>query len=142
MPAPPARMTKTLAAALAYFALVFGAGFVLGVLRVALLVPRVGERTAELLEMPVMLVVIVLAARLVVRRFALPPQVPTRLAVGRMALMLLVAAEIALGALLQQRSPVDVIFDRDPVSGAVYLLMLVVFAAMPLMATPTPRQLR
>jgi hypothetical protein len=46
-----------------YFALAFGAGFVLGTIRVLWVVPRVGERTAELMETPIMLVVIMLAAR-------------------------------------------------------------------------------
>lgn len=37
----------------AYFGLVFGAGFLLGCIRVPFLVPRLGARVAELLEMPV-----------------------------------------------------------------------------------------
>jgi len=46
---------------------------VLGTVRVLLPVPRFGTRTAELLEMPVMLVAIVIVARWVVRRLAAPP---------------------------------------------------------------------
>ena len=52
-------MTHTISGGFAYFALVFGAGFVLGVLRISFLVPRFGERLAELAEMPLMLLVIV-----------------------------------------------------------------------------------
>ena len=54
-------------AGLLYFALVFGTGFLLGPIRLLWLVPRFGTRIAELMEMPVMLVVIVLAARWTVR---------------------------------------------------------------------------
>lgn len=36
-----------------YFALAFGAGFVLGTIRVLWAVPRFGERTAELMETPI-----------------------------------------------------------------------------------------
>ena len=61
---------KVLKAGISYFALVFGAGFVLGPIRLLWLVPRVGTRTAELLEMPVMLAVIIVAARWLVRRLA------------------------------------------------------------------------
>ena len=46
--------TRTIKAGIAYFALVFGAGFVLGMIRVPFLVPRLGERVAELVEMPFM----------------------------------------------------------------------------------------
>ena len=46
-----------------YFALVFAAGFVLGPFRILWAVPRFGERIAALMEAPIMLVVIVLAAR-------------------------------------------------------------------------------
>jgi len=37
------------------FALVFGMGFVLGTIRTLLVVPRVGARTAEQMETPIML---------------------------------------------------------------------------------------
>jgi hypothetical protein len=120
--------------ALVYFALVFGTGFALGAIRVPLLVPRLGERYAELLEMPFMLVAIVLAARFVVRRYPSARAAASSLAVGGMALALLVLAEWQLGLWLQGRSIADYVTDRDPVSGAVYAALLLVFALMPFMA--------
>src|SRR5208337_4093029 len=53
-----------------YFALVFGAGFVLGTIRTLWVVPRVGTRTAELMEMPIMLAVTIVAARWTVLRLS------------------------------------------------------------------------
>ena len=119
-------------AGLAYFSLVFGAGFVLGAIRVPFLVPRLGERLAELIEMPFMFVVIVLAARFITQRFAMRAKASTRLAIGFIALGLLLAAELLLAVLLQNRSIGDYIASRDPVSGSVYLAMLALFALMPL----------
>ena len=124
-------MSRTLRAGVTYFALVFGAGFLLGMVRVPLLVPRLGERWAELAEMPVMAAVIVLAAGHVLRRF---PEVRTRTqsaAVGRVALCLLVSVELSLTLLLQDRSLGDYVASRDPVSGSVYVALLLVYAAMP-----------
>lgn len=100
-------------------------------LRVPFLVPRVGERYAELLEMPFMPVVIVLAARHVVRRFALAARTSLRLQVGFAAWTLTVVAELLLATALQRRSLVDAITSRDPVSGSVSLGMLLLFAGMP-----------
>jgi hypothetical protein len=58
--------------ALVYFALVFGVGFLLGVVRVLLLEPFLSERWAELTEMPLMLMAIALSAQFVVQRFPAP----------------------------------------------------------------------
>jgi hypothetical protein len=118
-------------AGLSYFALVFGAGFVLGSLRVTLLVPRLGERMAELSEMPLMFAVIVFAARFVIRRFTVPPSIAARLGTGLLALALLLAAELLLAVALQGRALADYVASRDPVSGGVYLAMLVLLALMP-----------
>lgn len=123
---------RTIKAGIAYFALVFGAGFVLGSIRVPFLVPRLGERMAELIEMPFMLIVIVLAARFIVRRFASPATALVRLGIGGIALGLLLAAEIVLAIAIQDRSLGDYVASRDPVSGSVFLALLVIFAVMPL----------
>lgn len=118
-------------AAVLYFALVLGTGFALGVIRVPFLVPRLGERYAELLEMPFMFAAILLAARYIVRRFHLPASLPVRLQVGFAALTMSVLAELILAALHQDRSVAEYIANRDPVSGSVYILMLLLFALMP-----------
>lgn len=123
--------TQSIKAGLAYFALVFGAGFVLGALRVSILVPRLGERISELSEMPLMFAVIVIAARFVTRRFAVPFSIPARLGTGLLALGLLLAAELLLAVILQDRTLANYVTSRDPVSGSVYLAMLLLFALMP-----------
>jgi hypothetical protein len=43
---------QILKAGVLYFAVIFGAGFVLGLIRILWLVPRLGTRVAELLEAP------------------------------------------------------------------------------------------
>jgi membrane protein implicated in regulation of membrane protease activity len=60
---------KLFTSSAAYFAIVFGAGFVFGTVRVVWLVPTVGVRLAELTELPLMLAVVFFAARWVNRRF-------------------------------------------------------------------------
>jgi hypothetical protein len=122
---------RVVAAGVVYFLVVFGAGFVLGPIRVLWLVPRVGVRMAELLEMPIMLLVIVLAARWIARRFAVPSATATRFGMGLVALALLLTAEFMLVRWLQGMTVREYLAARDPVSGAVYLAMLSVFAAMP-----------
>ena len=115
-----------------YFALVLGAGFALGSVRVPFLVPRLGERWPELAEMPIMLGLIVLAARWVVAHFGLPPATGPRLVTGRLALAWLVA-ELGRAVLIQNQPPAAYIASRDPVSGSVYLAMLGLFALFALM---------
>jgi hypothetical protein len=124
---------RNLKAGLLYFVLVFGAGFVLGPIRVLWLVPRVGERIAELVELPIMCVVIVAAARWVVRRFSVAAMPADRLVMGGVALVLTLAAEFGLVLQLRGLSLQEYFASRDPVSGTAYYLMLGVFALMPLL---------
>ena len=124
-------MPKTIRAALVYFAIVLGTGFVLGMFRVPILVPRIGERWAELAEMPIMAAVIFYSAGYVLRRY---PEIcsPRRsLATGVLALALSVTAEMGLAVLLQNQTLAEFIKSRDKVSGSVYIGLLLVFAVMP-----------
>jgi hypothetical protein len=124
---------RVLRSGVTYFALVFGAGFVLGSIRVPFLVPRLGVRVAEFIETPFMFVVIVLAARFIVKRFSLPAVASARLGAGLLGLGLLLVAEVLLTLVLQKQSVSEYIASRDPVSGGVYLAMLALFALMPLL---------
>jgi hypothetical protein len=123
---------QILKAGVLYFVVVFGAGFVLGTIRTLWVVPHVGTRMAELMEAPAMLVVTIMAARWVVRHFAIPSVASTRLGMGGIGLTLLLAAEFGLVLWLRGLSVREYLATRDPVSGTVYYLMLVVFASMPL----------
>lgn len=131
-------LPRVVQAGLTYFVLVFGVGFVLGVIRVTLVVPRLGERMAELMEMPLMFVAIVVSARLIIWRFRLPASARIRLGAGCLALGLLVGAEVLLAVALQERTLGEYVASRDPVSGVVYLAMLVLFAVMPLVLARLP----
>ena len=129
---------RIIEAGLAYFALVFGAGFMLGSVRVLFLVPRLGERIAELIETPFMFVAVLLSARFIAKRFALPATSSIRFPVGFLALCFLLSAELLLALAIQKRSIGKYIASHDPVAGSVYLIMLVLFALMPLIITRWP----
>jgi len=131
---------QTLKAGALYFALVFGAGFVLGTVRVLWIVPSFGTRAAELMEAPIMLLVILVAARWVVRRLSLPVKPGIRLGAGFIALGLLLAAEFTVVLAIRRLTIAEYLAGRDPVAGTVYILMLLVFAVMPLaVARKRPR---
>ena len=117
-----------LKAAAVYFALVFGTGFVLGPIRILFLVPRFGVRVAELMEAPIMLMAILLAAKWLVRKFQLTAHT---LLVGFLALGLMISFEFTLVLWLRGLTLSEYFRERDPVAGVVYYLMLLVFATMP-----------
>jgi hypothetical protein len=122
-------------AGLCYFAMTFGAGFLLGPLRILLLEPRVGARAAELAELPVMILVTWLAARWTLRRFRVPKSAGPRLVMGTIAFALLLAAELCLVMPLRGLTLEQYFATRDPVSGTAYYASLVLLALMPLISS-------
>lgn len=124
---------------LLYFSLVFGAGFILGTLRVLLIEPQFGARVAELLELPVMLLVIFYSARFVVVKSRL--LIPKRhyLYLGLLALFYLLFVEFALVLGLRDMSLQQYFVSRDPVSGSAYVLSLVIYMLMPWLFTNRKR---
>jgi len=122
---------RTLQTAALYFLLVFGAGFVLGIGRVLMVVPLLGERTAELLEIPLMLGIIVAAAVWLVRRRLDHGRLSSALSVGFLAMGFVLIADLIVGMWLRGLSATEVFLNRDPVSGAAYCAALLFFAVMP-----------
>ena len=127
------QLVQILKAGLLYFAIVFGMGFVFGAIRTVWIVPRVGTRLAELMETPIMLVVTIVAARWIVLHLAIPSTPSARLGMGGIALCMLLIAEFGLVLWLRGLSIREYLATRDPVSGAVYYMMLGAFAIMPLL---------
>lgn len=96
------RMGNALAAGAIYFAVVFAAGFVLGVLRTLFVAPTLGPMGAVGLELPVILAVSWFAcARILQRR---PLQGGEAVVMGASAFALLMGAEAAVSMSLGGRS--------------------------------------
>ena len=121
---------RPVAAGALYSAIVFAAGFVLGIGRTLALEPWLGALPAVLVELPVILTIAWLACGWVLRRLRVPARMPTRLAVGAVALALLLAAEIGLTVLLG-RAVGDFLAGIATPAGATGLAGQVLFALLP-----------
>jgi len=81
-------------AAISYFVIVFVAGFALGTIRTLIIAPQTGELAAVAMELPLMIAVSWWACGVVVKRLKPASEVPSRIAMGLIALSLLLLAEI------------------------------------------------
>jgi len=72
-------LPRTAAAGVAYFGVVLAAGFLLGTLRVLVMVPAIGEAGAVGLELPIMLTLSWLACRWLIARFDVAAALTPRL---------------------------------------------------------------
>lgn len=129
---------RQLAAAGLYFALVYAAGFVLGSLRELVVVPILGRVGGVLVEAPLMIVAMVLAARFVVRRLAVPPDMASRAAVGLVAFGLLMIAEAAMSGILRGWTLGQWLGHFASIEGIISLALFLLFAAMPMLVHHVP----
>ncbi|MGB5195404.1 MAG: hypothetical protein WBN70_20640 [Polyangiales bacterium] len=128
----PAHRTHGVKAGATYFAVVFAAGFVLGTVRVLLLIPRFGALPSVLLELPLMLAISWIACGWVLRRFQVPPRIAARLSMGAIAFALLMLAEVALSLGAFGGSMSDYLEELTTPHGLVGLAGQLLFALMPL----------
>ena len=126
--------------AVLYFLYVFAIGFVLGVVRTLWLVAPLGERAAELAELPVMVIASYFVARFLLRSRGHRFGVGASVAAGLGALALLAGAEIATVIVLRAQNLSDYVAARDPVAGTAYLIALASFAAMPALVAASRRR--
>ncbi len=95
-------MMKALQAGCTYFAGVFAVGFLLGVLRTMVLVPRIGELVAVLIELPIILGVSWSICRRILRRA--PLSSGEAVVMGASAFGLLMIAELSISIVLANRT--------------------------------------
>jgi len=110
---------------------VFVAGFVLGALRVAVLVPAVGDFAAVLIELPFMIGISWIACAALVRRLAVPARAAPRLTMGGVAFLSLIVAEMVLAVAAFGRGPAAFAADLTRPAGVVGLAGQVLFALFP-----------
>jgi hypothetical protein len=103
---------RVLKAGILYFAIVFRAGFLLGPIRILWVVPRIGARTAEVLEAPIMLATTIVVAWWITRRFPVPRALSSRLGMGVVALVLMLIAKFGFVLWLRSLSIRDYLAGR------------------------------
>jgi hypothetical protein len=97
-------MTGALKAGFVYFVLAFAAGFLLGTIRTLVVTPVLGELTAVLIELPLMLATSWIACQWVLRHMGVPLPMSSRGIMGLSAFLWLMVAEALLSVILLNRS--------------------------------------
>ena len=126
-------MRSALKAALFYVTSVFALGFVLGVARVVLIAPAIGELPAVCVEIPVLLIASWFICRHAIRRFSVASDSARRLVVGAAAFALLIGAEFCLAIFALGRAPEKYFADLQTTSGILGLAAQILFGLFPLL---------
>jgi hypothetical protein len=113
-----------------YAIIVFLIGFIFGTIRLLLLVPRLGETTAVIIEAPIMLAASCFVCRWCVDRLDVAATVSARSLMGLVAFLVLSLAEFGLGAVLGRLLTDQLAIYKSP-SGAIGLAAQAVFAMFP-----------
>lgn len=132
-------MTSALRAGVAYFALVFAVGFVLGTLRVLVLERHLGQTGSMAVELPIMLLVSWSLCGWLLERFSVGSSWEHRLAMGGVAFALLMVAELGLSVLAFGRSLAQHLESYRSWGQVLGLAAQLAFAAFPL-ARVQPRR--
>ena len=113
-----------------YAIIVFLIGFIFGTIRILLLVPRLGETTAVIVEAPIMLAASWFVCRWCVDRLNVRRTVRAGSSIGSVAFVVLMAAEVGLGAVFG-RSKANQLAAYGSLAGAIGLAAQVIFAMFP-----------
>lgn len=121
-------------AGIAYFALVFALGFLLGTVRTFFVrdAPSGGRLVGVLIELPIMIGASWFLCRYCVRRFAVASTLVARSVMGGLAFALLLLAELLVGAMLFGRTPGEHFALYKEPSYALGLAAQIGFGLMPL----------
>ena len=124
-------MVVPIRARIAYAIVVFLIG--LGIVRILLLIPQVGETEAVSLETPLMLAASWFVCRWFVDRLDVPRRAGARAVMGVVAFTVLMLAELGLSAHVFGQSEAEFAGSYASVPGAIGLTAQMIFAIFPVM---------
>lgn len=124
---------RPILAGIVYFVLVYMAGFGLGAVRQLVVVPRTGSHVAVLIEAPLMIVAMTLAAVFVGRRMAVARDRSSRITMGVVAFGLLMLAEAVFADILRGLDLKQWAASFGTAEGILTLALFLLFAAMPML---------
>jgi len=127
----PAQWSPAFKAGLAYFVVGFGFGFLLGTFRMFVIVPAIGEISAVMLEMPIILAISWFSSRWLIGRFSVPDRLPPRVVMGGLAFALLMLAEVGLSILGFGRTFAEHLASYRQVASILGLLGQLAYASFP-----------
>jgi hypothetical protein len=125
------KLRRCITDGLTYGALMFGLGFVLGIVRQLFVLPHTGLTVALAIEVPVIVVVSALVARWIVQRRKPLREGFGSIVTGLAGLITLLVAEEILSRILNGRSVFAVWADFPTTASIINLVGLVLFTLMP-----------
>jgi hypothetical protein len=116
-----------------YFCLVFAVGSLIGPIRELWLIPRLGRTLGIVVEAPLLLLAMALAASWASRSLRIPATVASRAGMGMIALGLLLVVELTMAMVFSGMSVNAYLASFGTPFGAISLLLFLLFAAMPML---------
>jgi uncharacterized membrane protein YcgQ (UPF0703/DUF1980 family) len=126
-------MKIPLRAGFVYFVIVFMIGFVLGAIRVLVVIPRTGELFAVLIELPLMLSISWFMCKYLIVYFQVPTAIVDRAIMGASGFAFLFVAEVALSTCAFGNSIESTFLNYRTIHGFVGLCGQLTFAVFPML---------
>jgi hypothetical protein len=124
---------RILTSACLYFLIVFGVGFLLGPVRVLWLEPSLGKTAAVVVEAPFLLAAMMVAAWKVPNWTGLNTSAGPLAVMGFVALVLQQIADLSVALGLRGMTAREQLSSFAAPEGFIYLALVIVFAAMPVL---------
>lgn len=125
-------MKRALAAGAVYFLLIFLLGMALGTVRVLLIEPRIGTLASVLVELPFMLAASWFVCGRLIRYLSVPAALSSRAAMGGLAFLLLMGAELGLSLFAVDGTIREHFANYGQAAPLIGLLGQIAFASFPL----------
>lgn len=123
---------KILKSGFFYFLGIFALGFVLGTVRISVLVPRIGALYGVLLEIPIMLSVSWFFSLRLIRRHSVPEDLKSLFCFGGWAFLLLISTETVFALTVFGQTWAEYLAGLQTVPGMLGLTAQTVFGIIPM----------